>query len=302
MATWVDIMAFGASREAVDGALERVHGLEKLWSRFLPTSDVSRLNAALGDPVAVSTNTILLIKMMQEGHRLSAGRFDPSILPALVGSGYYASINDRGAVTLLPADAESAGCRMDAIVIDETLSTVQFPRGLSLDPGGIGKGLAGDLVVAELLAAGASGAMVNLGGDLAIGGSTPDGRGWPVQITDPHHVDEALLEFCVSAGGVATSSSKTRTWTTGGETRHHTIDPATNASAATDIASVTVTAGSAAEAEIHATTTLILGSQDGLDYLESRSLHGVIVANNRRLVATQSLASQWHSTLQETSI
>ncbi len=302
MATWVDIMAFGASGEAIDSALERVHVLEERWSRFRPMSDISRLNTSPEMPLTVSADTILLIKLMQEGHQLSGGRFDPSILPALVDAGYYASINDQGAVTLLPADAASAGSRMGAILIDETHSTVQFPRGVALDPGGIGKGLAADLVVAELLAAGAESAMVSIGGDLAVGGTTPDGRGWPVQITDPHHAKKMLLEFCVSAGGVATSSSRTRTWCSNGETRHHTIDPSTNISATTDIASVTVAAGSGAEAEVHATSTLVLGSEDGLDYLESRSLHGVIVRNDASIVVTRSLKKQWDATFQETSV
>ena len=56
---------------------------------------------------------------------------------------------------------------------------------LGLDPGGIGKGYAADLVVSELRAAGAAGVCVNLGGDLRAEGRAPGGGSWVVGIEHP---------------------------------------------------------------------------------------------------------------------
>ena len=61
--------------------------------------------------------------------------------------------------------------------IEVSADAVRLPAGLGFDPGGIGKGLAADLVSDELVRAGADGVCVNLGGDLRVRGEAPDGRG-----------------------------------------------------------------------------------------------------------------------------
>ena len=67
---------------------------------------------------------------------------------------------------MLDRAADAPGC--DGIIVDRTASSVTLPRDVEIDPGGLGKGLAADLVTAELLAAGARGVLVNLGGDLRV--------------------------------------------------------------------------------------------------------------------------------------
>ena len=62
---------------------------------------------------------------------------------------------------------------------------MRLPAGSGFDPGGIGKGLAADIVSAELLAAGARGACVNLGGDLRVTGEAPGGGTWTVAVEHP---------------------------------------------------------------------------------------------------------------------
>ena len=62
---------------AIETAIRRIHQLETRWSRFIPDSDVSRLNRADGRPVAVHADTIELIDKAIAGCRLSQGRFNP---------------------------------------------------------------------------------------------------------------------------------------------------------------------------------------------------------------------------------
>ena len=66
-----------------------------------------------------------------------------------------------------------------------------LPPGVGFDPGGIGKGLAADLVVDLLLDGGAAGACVDLGGDGRMAGEPPTG-GWRVGIGNPY-VDGELI-------------------------------------------------------------------------------------------------------------
>src|SRR2546429_593200 len=72
----------------VSRALALVDGLEARWSRFLADSEVSRLNAAAGQPVSVSADTIKLVSTAVDAWRLTAGRFDPTVLGDVVRAGY----------------------------------------------------------------------------------------------------------------------------------------------------------------------------------------------------------------------
>ena len=77
-----------AAASALDRARERIDELEALWSRFRPTSDVSIANAMAGTSVRVSPETIALVQRAIDGYRLTEGRFDPTVLGAVVRAGY----------------------------------------------------------------------------------------------------------------------------------------------------------------------------------------------------------------------
>lgn len=272
----------------VDGALARLEHLEQRWSRFLPDSDISRINRSDGRPVEVDPDTVTLAATMLDSWRLTGGLLDPTTLPALVGAGYAASKEDPDRVTWIPAGAISGGC-MDDVRIDAGLRTVAAPREVAIDPGGIGKGLAADLVVAQLLAGGALGALVSIGGDLAMAGQPPEPTGWRVAIEHPQPPHERLCTVAVNGGGVATSSTRSRRWRTDGVARHHVIDPATGDPSTTDLASVTVFARSGWLAEAHATAALLSGSAGALDWLGDHGLTGLAVGLDGEVVASPDL-------------
>ena len=172
-------------------AVELLSDLEAHWSRFLHDSDITRLNHAAGLPLRVDPSTVTLVATMVEAWRSTDGAFDPSVLPALIESGYRTSIDDPYRVTFLPdgrlvVGGYDAGPTMDDIVIDREGSTITLPPGLVIDPGGIGKGLAADLAVRHLLSLGAAGALVSIGGDMAMAGTPPlDADGWTVALAHP---------------------------------------------------------------------------------------------------------------------
>ena len=174
-------------------------------------------------------------------------------------------------MTGLPARGRS----FTDVMIDPATSAVMVPTGVGLDPGGIGKGLAADLVVIELLAGGTGGALVSVGGDLAAAGTAPTPEGWLVAVEHPLDSSREFMTLALEAGGIATSSTLTRTWSQNGDRRHHVIDPATGTCATTDLAAVTVIARAGWEAEAHATAALLCGSERALDYLDGHQLAGI---------------------------
>jgi thiamine biosynthesis lipoprotein len=275
--------------------------LEARWSRFLSNSDVSRLNVAGGRPVAVDPSTITLLDTMIDAWRRTDRRFDPTTLPALIAAGYRASIDDPRRITLLPdggidiegldhGDARLDAPTLDAVEIDRDAGTIRLPIGLTVDAGGIGKGLAADLAVARAVRAGADGAMASIGGDIAMAGRPPEG-GWNIRLEHPHRAPELVGTIAVTGGGVATSSTMSRRWQHHSVERHHVIDPWTGTPSTTDLASVTVVARSGWLAEAHATAAILAGSDHAVDHLDRHELSGLAVTADGRVLTTDDLST-----------
>jgi thiamine biosynthesis lipoprotein len=277
--------------------------LERCWSRFIATSDIStinRLGPSGGGRISVDSSTVSLLASMVEGYERTAGRFDPTVLRAVISEGYAASRVDPGLVTVVPdASARWASASLHDLEMDAATNTVVVPAGLTLDPGGIGKGFAADLAVARLLDAGASGALVEIGGDLAMAGEPIDEAGWLVDVERLDPADGILCSVAISGGGVATSSTRSHRWMLDGVQRHHQIDPSTESCSTTDLDAVTVIAPTGWLAEVHATAALSTGSSGVLAYLGGHGLSGIAFgrdASSDVVLTTADLASvEWPS-------
>ena len=274
MASDAHVILVDPAEGAQELARSRLQELEGRWSRFLPDSDVSRLNTTPHALTFVSPDTIALLVTMKHAWRVSQGRYDPAMLSAINAAGYSTSIDGSGR-TSCPSGAPVDGGTIADVSIDPDASAVMVPAGVGLDAGGIGKGLAADMVVTELLSAGTGGALVSVGGDLAAAG-TPPGAGWHVAVEHPLDASRDLMTLVLGAGGIATSSTLSRRWIRDGRRRHHVIDPLTRTCARTDLAAVTVIARAGWEAEVHATAALLCGAGRALDYLDSHELEGIV--------------------------
>src|SRR5439155_21532350 len=160
-----------------------VEDLEARWSRFRPTSEISLMNTLAGMPVRVSSPTLALVQRALEGAWITGGRYDATVLGAVLRAGYDRSFELLDAAE--PPTDSSLRLGGDQIVVDVASSTVTIPPGVGFDPGGIGKGFAADLLVRELMSRGAAGACANIGGDLRVEGVAPHGDSWVVAIEHP---------------------------------------------------------------------------------------------------------------------
>ena len=247
MGTTAHIVLVAGTAAMLDDLIDSAQFLNDKWSRFIDSSDISRLNSAEGGPVEVDPVTVTLVMEMLAALRLTEGQYDPTILPRLVAEGYDRSRVNPQLITTLPP---SARWPVDTSGTAVTGNIVTLPRGMTLDPGGIGKGFAADILVTRALELGALGALVEIGGDLRISGTAPDGTTWHIGIEDPHNPGQHCARVNLVDGAVATSSTLTRTWEHDGETRHHLIDAETGIPMQSDVVSVSVIAVSAAIAEV----------------------------------------------------
>ena len=286
MGTTAQVIATDGPTGLVDDAVAQLEALESRWSRFRPDSEISRLNARPGVPVLVSRTTFELIERAVEGWRLTGGRFDPTLLREVRAAGYDRSFELVGvggahaAGVDVPVPAP-VGPRAERITLDRLTGTVTLGTDVQIDPGGIGKGLAADLVVDRMLADGARGALVNVGGDLRVEGDGPDGAGWVVAVADPTHADDEIRTVALDAGAVASTWRTKRAWTApDGSVRHHLIDPTTGAPAASGLAGVTVITGRGWQAEVLAKAAFLAGPVAGGELLEDHRVAGLLVADD----------------------
>lgn len=253
----------------VQRALDEVAVLEGLWSRFRADSDVSRLNNAGGRPVWVDRRTIMLLHHMVAAHAATHGGFNPALLPLQIAAGDADSLAAPG-TTLIPADATSSTDVAGIVFHDD--GRVSFPQGLVVDAGGIAKGLAADLVVANARENGADGVCVNIGGDMAI--DTGDGTGWSVEILSPLTGDVHATVH-VAHGGVATSAIGARHREGRGIASH--IFSVDGAAPLDRVAGATVVAATGAWAEAWTKAAIVGSTPDAIAALESHGLAGMIV-------------------------
>jgi thiamine biosynthesis lipoprotein len=260
--------------------IARLHELEQRWSRFLPTSEISGLNHAEGAARIATPDTVRLVQALVQAWHLTAGAFDPTLLGTLVELGYASSRDDATTRTSLAAGVAPQG-HPAGILVDAATGWIRLPRGTTLDPGGLGKGLAADIVVEQLIGDGATGALVEIGGDLRVAGTPPIGDAWTIAIA-PAIDDRQPRIVQLSEGGVATSTSRLRTWTQQGEQRHHLIDSRTLRPADTGAVSCTVVAGSATWAEAFTKVAFAEHVDTALEQLESRGLAASITTGDDR--------------------
>jgi thiamine biosynthesis lipoprotein len=156
---------------------------------------------------------------------------------------------------------------------------VRLAPGLRLDLGGVGKGLAADMVAGELVLMGAAGSYVSLGGDIAVAGATPEG-GWSVPLEHPD-TDVQFDTHQLSDGGLVMSTTQMRRWQrSDGRTAHHLIDPATGAPADTDVIAVAVASMSAARGEALAKAAVVAGRAAAVEMLDGFGVQGWILTSN----------------------
>jgi thiamine biosynthesis lipoprotein len=247
----------------VDWACAELERLEQCWSRFRPDSELARLNANTGTWTRVSTPMLLALSCAADLHAATRGRFDPTILDALERAGYDRTFASLEIDAPGPPPAATAAPGFASIELDAEGSRARLPAGTRVDLGGIGKGLAADLVARGLVERGARSVIVGLGGDLRARGEPPPQGPWDVPVMDPFDDERVAFRFPLAHGALVTSTTRIRTWTRGGRRYHHLIDPASGDSARSGLAAAVVHGRDAWWSEGIAKAAVVAGAEAG---------------------------------------
>ena len=166
---------------------------------------------------------------------------------------------------------------------------MRIGKGQSIDLGAIAKGWIGTALIADLKAAGATNAVIDLGGNVALLAKSPSGQDWKVGIQRPDRERGEILAVVRAADeSVITSGAYERKIETNGKTNGHILSARTGMPAATDIASVTIVDQDGARADGWCTALFAMGVQKALGVMSRHKDLGVLILD-------QSLKKAWVS-------
>jgi len=277
------IVIGGGSADLVTRARDLVIELEQRWSRFLTDSEISALNGRPGRVTLVSPSTYRLISSGQTGNDATGGWYNPLMLDQLEGHGYRRSWCQRSAV---PDQRPITPGSTEPVVAYPELSAVRLPEGTRFDPGGIGKGMAADMVAEYCLEQGATTVSVELGGDLRVAGVPWYGPQWRVAVANPFDRDQEIAAFTPTEGAVTTSTTNLKVWSHKTTSYHHLLDPTTGYPANSDLVSVTTCSSMAWWSEVAAKAALVAGVDRWPRFLDSLGVPGVGVTRSGQVLTT----------------
>ena len=292
LGTYAYLATSGDADEAAGIAQRVLEDVDRTCSRFRPDSDLSLANRQAGTWTRVDPLLAAAVTVAVAAAEASEGLVDPCLGVPLDELGYDADFTLVQARTGAPARLRTRHPvgRWRELEVDAA-GGVKVPAGVRLDLGATAKAWASDLVALSLVEATGQVAVVSLGGDVRI--ATPPGttdfEGWPVSVTEsptcrqgsPGRHEEPEL-ITLGSGGLATSSSQVRRWSTGGVQQHHLVDPRTGRPTAGPWRTVTATGPTCVAANIASTAAVVLGT-DAVAWLGAREVDARLVDTDGRV-------------------
>lgn len=269
--TIVSVEIYGASNREADNLLEECMKIcdhyEMLWNKNINTSDISKINHSSSSKVTVDPDTIELVSRALSYSEQTDGRFDITIAPVSELWDFH-----EGSPVIPDEQTLKEACsHVDhnciTIDTDDDSITLNDPNS-SIDIGSIAKGFVADRIAEYLETESITGAIINMGGDIRLIGSKPDGTLFNIGIQDPFGSGSCTESVYLSDKAVATSGTYERCFWVDGRKYHHILDTATGYPVDTDIESVTVISDNAEDCDCLCTVLLIEGSQKALEIVE----------------------------------
>lgn len=266
--TVIQITLYDDSREAsIDDCFQMAASYEKLLSRTVPGSEIDKINHSGGQAVAVSDDTMGLLKKGISYYELSGGAFDIT----LGGLSDLWDIGGNPGNVPAPDEIASALSHVgaDGIQLLGSQVTLKDPQA-SVDLGGIAKGYIADKMKEALNGQGVTEGIINLGGNVLTLGPKSDGSPYTIGIQKPFSQEGSpLLSVEITDGTVVSSGVYERYFQVGDTIYHHILDPKSGYPYDNGLYSVSILGSSSADADALSTACFGLGLTEGLALIET---------------------------------
>ena len=277
-----------AAQAAATAGFSEIHRLEQLLSTWIPTSELSQVNASAGvKPVHVSPETMTVVRRAIQVGKMTNGGFNVAIGPAVEA---WSVIEGQRIPTESELDALRPLVDLQAVHADVREQTIFLEKaGMRIDVGGIGKGYAADQAVDALRRADAIAGIVALSGDIKTFGRLPGGKMFPVGIQHPRQDGSVLAWIDLQDEAISTAGDYERFFEREGVRYHHILDPRT-LQPARSCQSVTVIAREGVWADGLDTGIFVMGPERGMELVEQLpDVEAIIVDQDGHLLVSSGL-------------
>lgn len=262
-----------------EAALDLIDELETQLTVYRDTSEISRINRQAADAsVVVEERLFALLTLAERITEETDGTFDITAGALIKAWGFYRRAGRVPSIEERTEVLQRVG--MQNVVLDSARRSVRFARpGIEINLGSIGKGYALDRAAELLRYEWNLPAGLLHGGHssvYAIGTAPGDPRGWTVGVKHPWQPDRRLAFLQLRDRGLATSAATFQHLEYNGRRLGHILDPR-RGWPAEGMASVTVTAPTAAEADALATAFFILGVDASRTYCAAHPEIGALL-------------------------
>lgn len=289
MDTYMTVTVYdGDAEKAVKAAFERAEELEDKWSVTDDHSEVYKANHSGGESVAVSDDTVGLIRFAFDMSERTDGALDITLYPLQCEWGFTTG------EYRVPTDERIAGLLRDTGCGKLTLGegSLTVPNGMSIDLGSLGKGCAGDEMIKRLKENGVTSAMLDLGGNIQLIGSKPDGKDFRIAVKSPFD-DGNIAKLDVSECAVITSGGYERFFEQDGNTYWHILDPDTGCPARSGLMSATVIGKQGRLCDALSTALFVMGEERAEQlWRESDDFEMLLITDDKRIVVSEGIADK----------
>jgi len=268
---YVPRSALNELHQQIEGELAEINRQMSTWD---PKSEISLFNQSdESGPFQISAAFAEVIAQALELGESTGGAFDPTLNPLLNLWGFGSESGKRE----VPSDTDIAAAMTktgpDKVWIDKTSNLWKASPEVQLALGAIAKGYGVDAIGQLLDHAGHKNWFAEIGGEVVVRGLNPKGQPWRIGIQYPSSnpaVDKLQGIVNLTGGAVATSGDYRNYIQQDGALYSHILDPRSGRAVLSDTASVTVVAPICMEADGMATALFVMGSDEGLAWVEDR--------------------------------
>ena len=215
----------------VSDILGEYHRLFDIYHEYSGVNNLCTLNLnAGGEPIKVDEKLIDFLLYARELYQATDGEMNVMMGAVLrIWHDLRDAASDDPGAARLPTEEELSTAAehtdFSLLEIDEDARTVRIADpAASIDVGALGKGYATEMAARALEAEGVSSYVLNVGGNIRIIGTKPDGTGWVTGVKDPRNTSEFAIKLRLADTSCVTSGVYERYYTVDGVRYHHIID------------------------------------------------------------------------------
>ncbi len=259
---------FEYNAEQVSKTLEEYHKLFDIYNEYEGINNLCTVNKNAGNnPTEVDKKLIDFMLYCKQLYNTTNGKVNV-MLGSVLSLWHQGKTNKQ-----VPEEQQLKEANqytdISLLEIDEKNKTLYIKdKNSSIDVGAIGKGYATELAANSLERKGVEGYVLNIGGNVRIIGTKPDGNGWVTGIKNPNNTSEISQHLYLSDTSCVTSGSYERFFTVDNKNYHHIIDPLT-LMPSEFFPSVTVVTKHSGLADALSTALFCMNYKDGLALIDS---------------------------------